>query len=90
MNEIVLSASFEPDPQLTEALLAAARPGVTCEVVFDRPWRERILSWPWRPWHNERVYELFGSQLRYADPGNGDYAEVELSADIIKTRTRHA
>lgn len=28
------------------------------QVVVPRSWRQRLLSWPWRPWHNVEVTEI--------------------------------
>jgi hypothetical protein len=29
-------------------------------LTYTRTWRERLLSWPWRPWHNVATYEVDG------------------------------
>ena len=52
-----LACEFMPD-EADEAVWRVCklpRPGMP---VFQKPrsWLERLFSWPWRPWHNVRVW----------------------------------
>jgi len=36
-------------------LLASPALTITVEEHVPRPWRERLLTWPWRPWQTTRL-----------------------------------
>ena len=57
-----LSCEFTPQegPGAMARICKLPKPG---EPVFlkRRPWDLRLFSWPWKPWHNVRVWIATGS-----------------------------
>lgn len=57
------TATFEPDrtedvQTLVERVVAMIGPTATgIRIIFWRTWRQRLFSWPWRPWRNAMMYE---------------------------------
>ena len=70
-SEVTFYTSFEADPGLVDALSGVRQQ----EIASPRPWRRRLFSWPWRPWHNERVCELV-------------YTGFRIEPDTVTTSTR--
>lgn len=48
-------------------------PWMTETITVSRSWRERLLSWPWRPWQSTRseripsdvIYHMDGKMLMH-------------------------
>jgi hypothetical protein len=39
-----------------------------CTLLYQRSWRTRLFSWPWRPW---RAWQEFHGTLRVTDADRG-------------------
>ena len=44
---------------------------LVCIFCYDRTWRERLFSWPWRPWVKQEKFEM-----RF--PASGEWVDVKI------------
>lgn len=57
-----LACEFTPQegPEAMVRICKLPKPG-TPVFLKSRSWIERLFSWPWRPWHNVRVWVATGT-----------------------------
>ena len=74
-------------PEALARLCKLPLPGVPI-AVKPRPWLVRLFSWPWKPWHNARIWTATGEISFFRKEGDDERVRFKVFGDgTLRERT---